>query len=43
VAGSLNNLAIVLREKADYAGAEALYRETLAMRRKIFGTEHPNH
>ena len=42
VAKSLNNLAIVLYEKGDFAEAEALHREALAMRRRLLGNEHPD-
>jgi len=42
VATSLNNLAILLKERGDYAGAEPLYRQSLAMRRKLLGDEHPS-
>ena len=41
LAGSMNDLANLLRRKADYAEAEELYRDALAMRQRIYGDEHP--
>ncbi|HXO25975.1 MAG TPA: tetratricopeptide repeat protein [Thermoanaerobaculia bacterium] len=41
VARSLNNLGSMLDNKGDYAGAEALHREALAMQRRLLGSEHP--
>ena len=38
---SLNNLALLLQDRGDLAGAEPLYREALAIRRKALGDEHP--
>jgi len=42
VAGSLNALGVVHFVVRDYAAAEPLYREALAMRRKLLGNEHPD-
>jgi tetratricopeptide (TPR) repeat protein len=33
---------VLLHTKGDYAAAEPLYREALAMRRKLLGDEHPD-
>lgn len=41
VAAILNNLAMLLGEKGDYAAAEPLYRESLAINRKLRGDENP--
>src|SRR5215470_2780458 len=41
-ATSLNNLAVLLSAKGDYAGAERLYRRALAIREKVLGPEHPD-
>ena len=41
VASVLNNLAGLLESKGDYAAAEPLYREALAMTRSTLGDEHP--
>ncbi|MBK8269923.1 MAG: tetratricopeptide repeat protein [Planctomycetes bacterium] len=38
----LSNLATLLGVKGDYAGAESLLREALAMQRRLLGDEHPN-
>ena len=38
----LNNIAGVLREKGDYAGALEKYREALAIFEKFLGADHPN-
>jgi Flp pilus assembly protein TadD len=40
LARSLNNLAVLLRRKDRSDEAEPLYREALAMRRKLLGPEH---
>jgi len=40
-AGALNNLAVTLGSRQEYAEAEAMHREALAMDRKLVGTEHP--
>ena len=37
----MNNLALLLSETGDVNEAEALYREALAIRRQVFGDEHP--
>jgi CHAT domain-containing protein/tetratricopeptide (TPR) repeat protein len=43
LAGSLNNLANVLREQGKYTDAETLYREALARRRRFYPKQdHPN-
>ena len=41
VATSLSDLALVLRDQGKYAEAEALQREALELRRKLYGNEHP--
>lgn len=38
---SMGNLGNVLRDRGDWTGAAALFREALAIRRKIWGNEHP--
>jgi Tfp pilus assembly protein PilF len=40
-ANSLNNLALLLHDKGDSAGAEPLYRRALAIREKALGPDHP--
>ena len=40
VALGISNQASLLQAKGDYAAAEPLYRESLAMRRKLLGDEH---
>jgi tetratricopeptide (TPR) repeat protein len=42
VAGSLNNLAMLLKAKGDYDGAEPLYRRALDINRKTLGDDHPH-
>ena len=42
MATGLTSLATVLYDKGDYAGAEGLYREALAIQRKFRGNEHPD-
>jgi serine/threonine-protein kinase len=42
VADTLTNLANVLDDKGDYAGAESGHREALAIRRKLLGNLHPD-
>jgi CHAT domain-containing protein/tetratricopeptide (TPR) repeat protein len=42
VATSLNNLGRLLLAQGNYAGAEPLLREALAMRSKLLGEEHPD-
>ena len=37
-----NNLAMLLRVKGDYDAAEPLFREALAMRRRVLGDDHPH-
>ena len=39
---SLDNLADVLQAQGKLAEAETMYREALAMRRKLLGNEHPD-
>jgi hypothetical protein len=41
-AQSINNLALVLYAKGDYAGAEPLLRRALAIREKALGPNHPD-
>jgi CHAT domain-containing protein/Flp pilus assembly protein TadD len=41
VGTALNNLAIVYRDKSDYARAEPLYQRALAVREKALGQWHP--
>jgi tetratricopeptide (TPR) repeat protein len=41
VATSLNNLAVLLSDRERYPDAEGLYRDALAMRRKLLGEDHP--
>jgi hypothetical protein len=39
----MNNLALLLSKKpGGAAGAEALYRESLGMQRKVLGASHPD-
>jgi tetratricopeptide (TPR) repeat protein len=42
VATTINNLALLLRDKGEYKEAEALSRRSLAMKLKIFGENNPN-
>jgi Flp pilus assembly protein TadD len=39
---SVNSLAILLRDKGDYDGAEVLYRRALEGYEKALGVEHPS-
>ena len=39
---SMNNLANVYRWQGKYAQAEALYSQTLEIRRRVLGPEHPD-
>jgi serine/threonine-protein kinase len=39
---TMGSLANLLREKGNYEEAGALYRQALAMRRKLLGNEHPS-
>ncbi len=41
-AGSLNNLANVLRAQGDLAGARPLFERALAISEKVLGPEHPH-
>jgi serine/threonine-protein kinase len=41
LATSMEMLANLLRRTAEYGEAEALYRESLAMRRRLYGEKHP--
>jgi tetratricopeptide (TPR) repeat protein len=41
-ATSLNNLAVLLREQGDPAGARPLHERALAIREKALGPEHPD-
>ena len=38
----MNNLASLLQDKGDYAGAEPLYRRALEAGERTLGKEHPN-
>ena len=38
----MNNLAYILSAQGDLAGARKLQEETLAVRRRVLGAEHPN-
>ncbi len=42
LAREINNLAVVLDDKGDLAGAEILARKALGITRKLYGAEHPN-
>ncbi|MFL6417733.1 MAG: tetratricopeptide repeat protein [Bryobacteraceae bacterium] len=42
VATGLNNLAVLLQAKGDYAAAEPLYRRALAIDEKALGPNHPS-
>ena len=41
VAGSLNNLALLYHNQGQYAQAEPLYKQALAIRERATGPEHP--
>ena len=41
VASSLNNLALVYKERGDYAQADALFRRALPIMEKALGPDHP--
>ena len=41
-ATSLNNLALLLQDQGDLAGARPLYERALAIREKVLGAEHPD-
>jgi len=41
-ASCLNNLAMLLKDKGDYNGAEPLYRRALAIYEKALGAQHPH-
>jgi tetratricopeptide (TPR) repeat protein len=41
-AQSLNNLAFLLKDQGDLAGARPLYERALAIFEKVFGSEHPH-
>lgn len=38
----MNNLAGVLSSQGDYAAAEAMHRQTLLLRERVLGKEHPS-
>jgi tetratricopeptide (TPR) repeat protein len=38
---AMNELALLLHERGDYAGAERLFTEALESRRRVWGAEHP--
>ncbi len=42
MAASLSNLAILYHSEGDYAGAEPLYRRSLAIKEKALGPESPD-
>jgi tetratricopeptide (TPR) repeat protein len=42
VAGSLNELGVLLRDNGDLAAGESVLKEALAMRRTVLGSEHPD-
>ena len=42
-ATSLNNLALLLQDQGDFAGARPLYERALAIREKALGPEHPDY
>jgi hypothetical protein len=42
LAAAKNNLAIALQSQGRYGEAETLYRETLAVRQRVLGSEHPD-
>ena len=39
---SMNNLGLLLEQRGNLAGAEALWREALQGRREVLGESHPN-
>ena len=41
VGSNLGNLGLLMKQKGDLAAAEALYREALAIFRRLFGAAHP--
>ena len=42
VAAALSNLALLYKEEARYADAEALYQRALAIREHTLGPDHPD-
>jgi hypothetical protein len=38
----MNNLAVLLKSQGKYKAAEPLYQETLRLREKVLGKEHPD-
>lgn len=38
----MSNMAVVLSDQEKYAEAEKMHRETLALREKVLGKEHPD-
>jgi Tetratricopeptide repeat len=42
MAGSLNNLALVLQAQGALTGAQPLFERALAIREKALGPEHPD-
>ena len=42
-ARSLNNLAVLYNDMGDYAKAEPLYRQALAIRKEVLGEKHPEY
>ncbi len=41
LAEAINDLALLLEERGSYDESEKLYRESLAMKRRVFGEKHP--
>jgi tetratricopeptide (TPR) repeat protein len=41
LAEAINDLALLLEERGTYDESEKLYREALAMKRRVFGEKHP--
>ncbi|MBS0578353.1 MAG: tetratricopeptide repeat protein [Proteobacteria bacterium] len=41
LAEAINDLALLLEERGTYEESEKLYREALAMKRRVFGEKHP--
>src|SRR5690606_36355229 len=42
LAENLNNLALVVMTAGNYTEAESLYRDALAMNRRLYGESHPD-
>ena len=41
MAKSLNNLGVLYRAQGKYAEAEPLFKQALAIKKKVLGSEHP--